>query len=96
MHVEPDEVDRRDPDRFAFGDGDGDVDRVLFVVQLDVETGHARVGVPAVGVERLDPLQVRVEARPVEECLPAPGQLGALARRERIAQARLRRPLARR
>ena len=67
----------------------GGVDFVLFVVQLDVETGHPRVGVPTIGVERLDPLQVRVEPRPVEECLPAPGQLGALARRQRSAQARL-------
>ena len=64
------------------------VDRVLFVVQLDVEAGHARIGIPAVGVKRLDPLQVRVEARPVEVRLSAPGQLGALARGERVAQAR--------
>ena len=87
-HVEPDEGDGGNPDGFAFGDRDGDVDRVLFVVQLDVETGHARIGIPAVGVERLDPLQVRVEASPVEVRLSAPGQLGALARGERVAQAR--------
>ena len=41
--VEADEVDGRNPDRFPFGDRDGDVDRVLFVVQLDVEAGDARV-----------------------------------------------------
>ena len=55
---------------------------------LTSKAGHARVRVPAVGVERLNSLQVGVEASTVEERLLSPGQPVALARRERVAEPR--------
>ena len=71
-HVESDEVDGRNRHRFAFLDGHGDVDLILLVVQLDVEAGDARVRIAAIGKERLDALQIGVEARAVEVVLPSP------------------------
>src|SRR5262245_55050190 len=86
---EPGEVDRGDENRIAFRDADGDRDLVLRVVELYVEPGDARVRIAAIGVERLDPLQVGIESSAVEVVLAAPGKLRALACRERAAQARL-------
>ena len=85
--VESRKVDRLDEHRRAFGDRHREIDLVLLVVELDVEAGDPRVGIAAVGVERLNPLQVRVEARPVEEVFLAPGNFRALAGRERVLQA---------
>src|SRR4029079_5578339 len=56
------------------------------LVQLDVEPCHARVGKTAVGIERLDALQVRVEPRTVEEIFFAPGNFRALAGGECVLQ----------
>ena len=71
-HVESDEVDGRNPHRVALLDGHGDVDLILLVVQLDVEANDARVRIAAIGIERLDALQIRVEAGAVEVVLPSP------------------------
>ena len=76
-------------DRLAFGDRHGEIDLVLLVVQLDVEAGDARVGKAAIGVERLDALEVGVEPRAIEEVLLAPGNFRALAGGERVLQAAL-------
>ena len=38
------------------------IDRVLLVVQLDVESGDPRVGIATVGIKRLDALEIGVEA----------------------------------
>jgi hypothetical protein len=86
--IESDEVDRRDLDRLPLGDRDRDVDRILLVVQFDVETGHARIRIPAVRIERLNSLQVGVEASTIEERLLSPGQPVALVRRERRPKPR--------
>ena len=86
--VEAGEVDRFDRDRFALGDGDRQVDRVLLVVELDVESCDARVGEAAIGVEGLNPLQVGIESRTIEVGLLAPRDPRALMRRERGLQAR--------
>jgi hypothetical protein len=85
--VEPYKGNGGNHHRFAFGDRDGDVDGILCVVQLDVESGHARIRISTVGIERLNPLQVRIKARPVEKRLSAPGELRALAGGEGLAQA---------
>ena len=87
--LEAGEIDRLDEHRRAFVNGDGQIDLILLVVQLDVEAGDARVGVAAVGVERLHPLQIGVEARPIEEGFLAPGDFRALAGGERVLQAAL-------
>src|SRR5471032_367776 len=84
--VESGEVNRLHEHRLAFRDRDGEIDFVLLVVELHVEAGDPRVGKSAVGVERLNALQVRVEARTVEEILLAPGDFRALAGRQRIFQ----------
>src|SRR4029077_17628757 len=55
---------------------------------LDVETRHTRVRVSAVGVKRLNSLQVRIEASTVEERLFSPRQLVAWMRRKRGAELR--------
>src|SRR5205823_5599857 len=78
----------RDLHRRAFDDRHRDIDGILLVIQLDVETSDARVWKSAVAVEGLDSFQVRVEARAIEVPLPAPWQLRALARGERVLQAR--------
>ena len=73
MTSKPTKFDGRDAHRLALVDGHGEVDGVLLVVQLDVEAGDAGVGIAAVGVERLDALEVGVEAGPIEELrLPCP------------------------
>ena len=61
-----------DEDRLPFVDVDGKVDGVLLVVQLDVERRHLGVGIPAVLVERDDPLQVGVELLAREVVLGRP------------------------
>ena len=86
---EIDEIDRAHGDRRAFVDSDRHVHAVLLVVQLDIERGDPRVGVPAVGVEGRDSLEVLVEAGAVERVLATPRQPGALARGERPAQTAL-------
>ncbi len=85
--LEAGKVDRLDEHRLALGDRDGEIDFVLFVVQLDVETGDARIGEPAIGVERLDALEIGVEPRSIEVRLLAPGDFRALAGGERVLQA---------
>jgi hypothetical protein len=77
-HVESHEVEGRNLHRCAFLDGHGDVDLILLAVQLDVEADDARVRIAAIGIERLDALQVRIEAGAVEVVLPSPRNNGAL------------------
>ncbi len=84
--IEADEVDGRHLDRFAFGDRDGEIHFVLFVVELYVEAGDARIRVSPIGIERLNALQIRIEAGAVEVVLPAPGKDGTLLGRERAFQ----------
>src|SRR5207248_2873569 len=85
--VEADKVDRGDVHRLAFGDRHRQIDCILLVVELDVESGDTRVGITAVGVEGLDAFEVRIEARTIEEILAAPGDLRALTRRQRVLEA---------
>ena len=59
--------------RIAFDDRDRDIDFVLGTVERDVDARDAGVGKTPVGVECLDPLQVRVEPRTVERRGLAPG-----------------------
>ena len=82
-------IDRGDLHRLAFDDRQRDVDGVLLVVQLDVESGDARIRKAAVGVERLNALQVGIEPRAIEIVFPAPRQLRAFARRERRLEPRI-------
>src|SRR5262245_40242205 len=76
-YVEPHEVDGRDLHGFAFFDVHGNVDLILPVVQLDVEADDTRVGKAPIRIERLDALEVRVEAGAVEVGLPSPRNNGA-------------------
>ena len=85
--VESGKIDRTNEHRLAFRDRDRQIDFVLPVVELHVEAGDARVGESTIGVERLHALQVRVEARTVEDIFLAPGHFRTLAGRERIVQA---------
>ena len=87
--VEADEFDGRHPNRLALRNRDRHIDGVLLVVQLDVESGDPRVGIAAIGVKRLDALEIGVEAGPVEIRLPAPRQLRALPRGQHAFQPRL-------
>src|SRR5689334_13519292 len=88
-HVaEPDKIDRGNLDRLALDDGYRYVDSVLLVVQFDVEAGDTGIRVSAVGVKRLNSLQVGVEPGSVEERLLSPGQLVALTCGERAAEPR--------
>src|SRR5262249_30317260 len=88
--VEPLKVHGRDTNRLALVDRDSDVDRVVLVVELDVEACDTGIGKAAVRVERLDSLQIRVESAAVEESsllLPRymdieEGQFGVFACRE--------------
>ena len=84
--VEADKVDRRHLDRIAFGDLDGEIDLGLIGTEFDIEAGHSRVGIAAIGVERFDALEVGVEPRPVEVSLTSPWNLGALLGRQGSAQ----------
>ncbi len=76
--IETDEFNGRHPDRLALGNRHGHIHGILLVVQLHVESGDPRVGISTIGVKRLDPLEIGVEAGPVETQLPAPGQLRTL------------------
>ncbi len=86
QHVEPRQVDPGDQRRLPFRDADDDVDLVLLVIELDVERADARVGIPAVAIERLDAFEVGLERAPIEVGLVAPGQLGAAPGLERRGQ----------
>ena len=87
--IEAAEHDRRDLDWIAFRDRDADVGRVLLRIELHIEAGHPRVGISTVGVESLDALEVRVEARSVEVILLPPRQDRALVGGEGVFQPRL-------
>ena len=80
--VEPVEDDLLDDRRLAFVDLNGDGDLVLRVVQLDIDADDLRSGIAAIGVERLDALDVAIELRAIEKLLARPRQESALARGE--------------
>ena len=84
--VEPDELDARHEDWFAFVDGHADVDGILRAVELGVEGRDARVGISAVRVKGTDPIEVVVKFHTVEIFLAAPRQLGTAVRRQHILE----------
>ena len=61
MRVDPLERDVLDDDRLPFCDLDGDGDLVLVRVQLDIDADDLGIRISAIGVGRLDPLDVAVE-----------------------------------
>ena len=84
--VEPVEDDLLDDRRLTFVDFNGDGDLVLRVVQLDVDADDFRPRIAAIGVERLDALDVAIELWAIEKPLARPWQESALARRENPLQ----------
>jgi hypothetical protein len=72
--VETREFDGGHEHGLGFSDADGNLDLVLRVVELNVETGHPCVGVPTIGIKGFNPLQVGIEAAPVEVVLAPPQQ----------------------
>ncbi len=87
--VEADEFDGCDLDRLSLRHGDGQLDGILFVVELDVESGDAGIGISAIGVKGLDAFEIRLEPRTVEVVLLAPGDDRAFLGRQHRSKARL-------
>jgi hypothetical protein len=73
-------TDRGNERRLSFRNADNHIDLVLLVIQLDVEGTDARVGEPAIAVERLDSFEVGVERAAIEIGLMAPRQARSLFR----------------
>ena len=57
QHLKALEADRAHENRRAFVDGDRNRDGLLVGIEVGVDRGDLRVGIAAIGVERLDALR---------------------------------------
>ena len=89
QHLEADEIDARDEHRRSFRHRDRDVYRVPLAIGMYVVPGHTRGVVAAIGVEGVDALHVRLEARAIEVRFLAPRNLRVDVRCQHTLERRL-------